>query len=106
MHTGVPLGWAQGVGDQILIGELTGSLRWRLDAVGGAYDSRAPGQRRTRPSPFLRGLCDQTVQRQGRVVSDKELGEREGAMATWRNQIVLPVGRMQDRVDAGVGGAR
>ena len=56
--------------------------------------------------PFLRGLCDQTVRRQGRVVSGKELGEREGAMATWWNQIVLPVGRVQDRVDAGVGGAR
>src|SRR5580693_8915316 len=56
--------------------------------------------------PFLRGLCDQVVRREGRVVSGKVLGEREGAMAGWRNQVVLPVGRMQDRVDAGVGGAR
>src|SRR5258707_1208566 len=40
------------------------------------------------------------------AVSGQELGEREGAMATRWHQIVLPVGREQDRVDAGVGGAR
>ncbi len=34
--------------------------------------------------------------------SGKKLGEREGAMATWWYQIVLSVGCMQDRVNAGV----
>src|SRR5258706_12888322 len=40
------------------------------------------------------------------LVSGQKLGEWEGAMATRWNHVVLPVGREQDRVDAGVGGAR
>ena len=40
------------------------------------------------------------------LVSSQKLGQREGAMATRWNQVVLPMGRVQDRVDAGVGGAR
>jgi hypothetical protein len=39
-------------------------------------------------------------------VSGQKLSEREGAMKTRWNHVVLPVGREQDRVDAGVGGAR
>jgi hypothetical protein len=39
-------------------------------------------------------------------VSSQELGEREGAMETRWNQVVLPVGREQDRVDACVVGVR
>jgi hypothetical protein len=30
------------------------------------------------------------------LLSGKEFRERKGAMATWWDQIVLPVGRMQD----------
>ena len=39
-------------------------------------------------------------------VSGQKLGEREGAMATRWNHVVLPVGREQDRVEACVVGAR
>ena len=59
---------------------------------------------------FVRAMCVpcrcSSAATHAQAVSGQELGEREGAMATWWNQIVLPVGRMQDRVDAGVGGAR
>ena len=34
------------------------------------------------------------------LVSSQKLGQREGAMATRWNQVVLPMGREQDRVDA------
>src|SRR5260221_6272233 len=40
------------------------------------------------------------------AVSGQELGEREGAMATRWDQVVLPVGREQDRINACVVGAR
>ena len=40
------------------------------------------------------------------LMSVEELRERKGAMATWWDQVVLPVGRLQDRVDAGVGRMR
>jgi hypothetical protein len=39
-------------------------------------------------------------------VSGQKLSEREGAMATRGNQVVLPVGREQDRVKACIVGAR
>jgi hypothetical protein len=40
------------------------------------------------------------------VMSGEELRKWEGAMAARRDQIVLPVGRLEDRVDAGVGRMR
>jgi site-specific DNA recombinase len=43
-------------------------------------------------APALSGMAQ--------LASGQELGEREAAMATWWNQIVLPVGRVQNRVDA------
>ncbi len=39
-------------------------------------------------------------------VSGEKLGEREGAMATRWDQVVLPVGRVQDRINACIGRAR
>jgi hypothetical protein len=38
-----------------------------------------------------------------RAISSQKLGEREGAMVPRWNQVVLPVGREQDCVNAGVG---
>ena len=37
------------------------------------------------------------------LMSFEKLREWERAMATWWDQVVLPVGRLQDRVNAGVG---
>jgi hypothetical protein len=39
-------------------------------------------------------------------MSAEELRQRKGPMATGWDQVVLTVGRLQDRVDAGVGRMR
>src|SRR5260370_38349310 len=56
--------------------------------------------------PFLYAMKVMVHTQSASRVSGQELGKRKGAMATRRHQIVLPGGREQDRVDAGVGGGR
>ena len=61
---------------------------------------------------LVQGLSRRALLRSGRTSADcdlflvEELCERKRAMTSRWDQVVLPVGRLQDRVDAGVGRMR